>query len=433
MLNNKTYHITTYGCQMNEHESEKLAGILCALGATEAQDKQDADIILLNTCCVRDTAESRIIGNIGALKHVKKTKPNAIIGICGCMTQQTEVADKIKRTFPFVDIIFGTHDMDSLPEMIEKVLHGDRVMQVGGQRENLSEEPPKHRSAPPLGLVNIMYGCNNFCSYCIVPYVRGSERSRPPKDVVSEVQGILLDGYKQVTLLGQNVNSYSFGFAELLANIAGNTGVKRVRFMTSHPTNISDELLQTMSRYDNICKQLHLPLQSGDDEILSAMNRKYSLYDYEKTIEKARKLMPDITISTDIIAGFPGETDAQFENTLGAVERIGFDSCFTFQFSKRSGTVAAQMPNQISTAVKSERIHKLVELAGKITHEKNSARIGKILPVLVHGKSTRGAGVCGLTDGGITVNFPGEESLIGQICDVLITDAKRTTLVGKIV
>lgn len=434
------YSIETYGCQMNAHDSEKLAGILEELGY-EPGEKSQAELIIFNTCCVRENAELKIFGNVGALKQRKRKNGNLLVAVCGCMMQQEAVAKRLFDTFPFVDIIFGTGNMHRLPEMIARaVLDRKRSFCVEKMQGDMIEDVPVVRNRPPLASVSIMQGCDNFCTYCIVPYVRGRERSRRPDHIVQEVSKLAGQGYREVMLLGQNVNSYGKGLEEeasfpaLLRRVARETDIQRIRFMTSHPKDVSPKMLEAMAEEPKIAKQLHLPVQSGSTGILQAMNRKYTREQYLELVDLARRTIPDVTLSTDIIVGFPGETEEDFQATLSLVEQVGFDSAFTFVYSIRRGTKAEKMPGHLSDEVKQRRIVELVAKQGEITYEKNRKRVGKIETVLVESASTRdGAEMCGRTDGGKMANFPGGQDLIGRFVKVKITEGKKTTLHGEIV
>ncbi len=436
--NGLTYHVVTYGCQMNEHESEKLCGLLEDLGYLPAACNEDADFIIFNTCCVRDNAEQKTFGNVGAVKKLKEENPRLMVAVCGCMTQQPAVAQKMSRTFPFVDIIFGTHNIHRLPAMIaERLGVGKRILEVQETDGDIIENVPVKRHTGPLASVNIMYGCNNFCSYCIVPFVRGRERSRNAEDIVCEVSALAAEGYQEVMLLGQNVNSYDGGntvrFPTLLQMICRQTPIRRIRFMTSHPKDLSDDLIAVIADNPQICKHIHLPVQSGSTRILQEMNRKYSREQYLTLVDKIRAVMPDIVLTTDIIVGFPGETERDFEDTLDLVENVQFDSAFTFVYSPRTGTKAASLPNPIPPELQRERIMRLIELQNGITEQCNKRYEGRVEHVLVEGISTRSAeDVCGRTDGGKMVNFRGVADQIGSFCDVRITKAKRTTLFGEL-
>ncbi len=431
------FYIETYGCQMNMHDSEKIAGILSTLGGTQTKSKKAADIIVFNTCCVRENAENKLYGNVGKLKAVKAKRPDLILCVCGCMMQQPGAAEKLAGTFPFVDILFGTTNMDKLPDMLETVLYKrHRCVEVCADKV-AQENVAMLRNPPPLALVNIMQGCDNFCSYCIVPYVRGREHSRPMEAVVREVSALKEQGYREVMLLGQNVNSYGkgqpgAGFPELLDAVA-RTGIERIRFMTSHPKDVSDALIEQMAAHDTICKQLHLPVQSGSTRILGRMNRKYTREAYLALVEKIRRRMPGIVLSTDIIVGFPGETEADFLATLSLVREVRFDSAFTFVYSKRTGTEAADFEGQVPEEIKKDRIMRLIEMQSAITYESNLACVGRTARILVEGASTRDkAAICGRTDGGKMVNAKGPATLTGSFVNVKITGARKTSLLGKI-
>ncbi len=437
--NGLTYSIVTYGCQMNEHESEKLAGILEGIGYMPALAMESADFIIFNTCCIRENAEHKIFGNVGALKNLKQERKELLIAVCGCMTQQEEVAKKLFRTFPFVDIVLGTHNTHELASMIEKrLLEQKRVFAVEQHDGCISEQASIKRNRGPLASVNIMYGCNNFCSYCIVPYVRGRERSRDAAHILREIDGLVTEGYREITLLGQNVNSYhgegAADFPVLLQQICDNTKIERIRFMTSHPKDLSPALVDVIAKNKQICKHIHLPVQSGSSAVLKAMNRGYTREGYLKTIETIRTAMPDIAITTDIIVGFPGETEQDFKGTMTLLEQVRFDAAFTFVYSKREGTAAANMSNQVPQPVQSQRIVELIALQNEITEGKNRAYVGKTLQVLVESTSTRDENhVCGRTDSSRMVNFAGTAQMIGSFQNIRITEAKRTTLFGQLV
>lgn len=435
------YHIVTYGCQMNVHDSEKLAGMLNQIGYKETLDQQEADLILFNTCCVRENAELRVYGNVGALKAYKQANPNSIIGVCGCMMQQREVSDYIKQKFPFVDLIFGTHNLHRFPLLLLQALDSNHtVIEVLDSEGEVVEHVPVKRDKGVSAWVTIMYGCNNFCSYCIVPYVRGRERSRQPADILEEIKGLAAEGYKEVTLLGQNVNSYGKDlddkilFHQLLCKINEIDGIERIRFMTSHPKDLSDDLIKTMAECDKVCKHLHLPIQSGSNRILGMMNRKYSREDYIVLVEKLRKAMPDIALTTDIIVGFPGETEDNFMETLTVVEQIRYDSAFTFVYSPRKGTSAARMEEQISLEEKKERLAQLNDLVNEIGREKNLEYLGRDVEVLVEGYSKNRTDILtGRTDTNKIVNFKGSTDLIGKIITVNIKEARSWSLEGEII
>jgi tRNA-2-methylthio-N6-dimethylallyladenosine synthase len=433
------YHIVTYGCQMNEHESEKIAGICEALGFIKTDDKAEADLIVLNTCCVRENAENKIIGNIGALKNLKAKNRKLKIAVLGCMTQQEQVAQKIYKTFPFVDIVLGTHNLNELSGLLQKAFsENKRTIDIwDSQGRIVEDETVAVGDSAISAYVNIMYGCNNFCSYCIVPYVRGRERSREPGKIIDEIKGLSEKGFREIMLLGQNVNSYGkelgVSFAQLLSRICGETPVERIRFMTSHPKDLSDELIGVMAANEQICKHIHLPVQSGSTRILDLMNRRYTREDYLLLTEKLRAAMPGIAITTDIIAGFPTETEEDFLKTLSLVEKVRFEAAFTFVYSKRSGTSAAEMEGQIPEDVKKDRIVRLVALQNGITEEVNKSYEGTLQRVLAEGLSTRSKRhVSGRAESGKTVNFAGDESMINHFYNIRITQGKKTTLFGEI-
>ena len=434
--NNLKYKVITYGCQMNEHESEKIRGMVEELGYVPATS-DDYDLAIFNTCCIRENAEKKIFGNIGALKKRKAENKKMIIAVCGCMTQQKKVAERMYRSFPFVDIILGTHNISSFAQMLEyKYFEKKRIMELTDDT-GITEGIPLKREEGPLASVNIMYGCNNFCSYCIVPYVRGRERSRNTRAILDEINNLTAEGYREVLLLGQNVNSYhgddASDFPQLLKKICKETSIKRLRFMTSHPKDLSDDLIEVIKDNKALCKHIHLPVQSGSSEILKRMNRAYTREQYLEKIAMIRSTIPEMIITTDIIVGFPGETEADYKETLSLIRGVEFDSAYTFVYSKREGTKAALMENTVDEALQKSRIMELIDVQNEITERKNAARVGKIEAVLVEGASKRDNNhMCGRTDGGITVNFPGSSDLGGKFVDVKITQAKRTTLFGEL-
>lgn len=403
------YFIKTFGCQMNVHESEKLAGMLKALGYTPTDMVENADIIIFNTCCIRDGVEQKIMGNIGAIKKLKKKNKNLIIAICGCMSQADGRSDLIKSKFPFVDIIFGTHNIHMFKDYIINFQNSQKkITDVWKKEKGIFENVEMERdNLFSNAWVNINYGCNNFCSYCIVPYVRGRERSRSPKDILAECKQLIDEGYKYITLLGQNVNSYgndfedkSINFAYLLNEISKLDGDFRIKFMTSHPKDLSEDVVRTIANNDKIAKVIHLPIQSGSNKILKGMNRNYTREHYLELIKMIRTI-PNVYISTDIIVGFPGESEQDFEDTCNLVKEVRYDGVFAFMFSKRSGTVADKMDNQIPENIKHERIHKLLEITKSITKEKNKELIGATLNVIAVKDTTDGFEVA--TDSGKTI------------------------------
>ena len=432
-LSGRAYHIVTYGCQMNAHDSEQIAGILDRMGMHEAASRDEADLVIYNTCCVRDNAERRALGNVGWLKELKKVKPELMTGVCGCMVQQPGMAEKLIKRYPFLDIAFGTHELYKLPDMMRELLDSRARVVCVSEDDMVAEGLPVKRVSRIQAYVNIMYGCNNFCSYCIVPYVRGRERSRLPEDILREVEELKCDGVREVMLLGQNVNSYSGGgldFAGLLREVDA-IGIERIRFMTSHPKDLSDALIDVMSNSHHICHQLHLPVQHGSDRVLEAMNRRYTAAHYLGLVDKLRCAMPDIGLTTDLIVGFPGETEDDFKATLDLVERVRYDSAYTFIFSPRQGTVAASMPNQVDEETSRRRIHELIAVQERITGEIYAGLAGRIERVLVEGPAARGEGkLAGRTERGITVNFTGTASE-GELVDVKILGAGHNTLKGE--
>ena len=431
----QSFHIVTMGCQMNERDSETIAGMLTEMGLCPDPVRENADLILYNTCCVRENAENRALGNVIWLKELKKERPELLICVGGCMAQEAGMAERMKRMYPFIDLVFGTHNMHRLPEYLFRVLESRRpVVEVLESDGVIAEGLPQSRVSPFSAFVNIMYGCNNFCSYCIVPYVRGRERSREPEAVLEECRRLVDQGVQEITLLGQNVNSYRGGgsaFAELLRRVDA-LGVPRIRFMTSHPKDLSDELIAAYGELKHLMPALHLPVQAGNDEILAAMNRRYTRAHYLELVNKLRSVKPEVGLTSDIIVGFPGETEAQFEDTLSLVRAVRYDSAFTFIYSRRVGTKAAQMPDPTPAEEKTARIQRLIDLQTQITHEILSAQVGKRETVLVESLSARDDGwVGGKTPRGHMVNFPGKADLIGRLVKVEILSAGRNTLRGR--
>ncbi len=429
----KKYHIVTLGCQMNVRDSETIAGQLSEMGFSEAQTKEDADLVLYNTCCVRENAENKALGNVIWLKELKKEKPELLICVGGCMMQEDGMADRLIRAYPFIDLIFGTHNMHRLPELLHRVLSERRqVAEVLDTAGSIAEGLPVRRTSPHSAFITIMYGCNNFCSYCIVPYVRGRERSRRMEDILGEARGLLDTGVQEIMLLGQNVNSYGGGaaFPELLYEL-DKLAVPRIRFMTSHPKDLSDELIQAIRDLSHVCKQLHLPVQAGNDRILSEMNRRYTRAQYLELVHKLREAVPDIGLTSDTIVGFPGETMDEFLDTLSLVEQVRYDAAYTFIYSPRAGTGAASMPDLYTAEEKQRRLQRLIDAQQRITKDILDAQVGRREVVLVDGASTRESGqVSGKTERGHMVNFPGNINLIGQMVPVKITSAGRNTLRG---
>ena len=434
----RTFHITTFGCQMNEHDSEVIDGLLTERGFSSVKERKDASIVIINTCSVRDNADKRFFGTLGQLKKRKESDPSCIVCVCGCMMQQQRVVDTIKAKYPWVDVIFGTNSIHHIPELIEKVaIEKEKVVDIIENTEEIVEGLPAKRLFDHKALVNIMFGCNNFCTYCIVPYTRGREKSRAPEAIVAEVKGLVADGVKEIMLLGQNVNSYDgngTSFAELLKMLNDVDGLERIRFMTSNPKDLSDELIEAFAVCDKLCRNLHLPIQSGSNRVLKRMNRKYTREDYLKLIEKLRKTVPDITLSTDIIVGFPGETNEDFEETLSIVKEVEYDSAFTFIYSIRKGTPAEKFEDQIEESEKHRRFDLLVSAVNEISEKKNKAYQDRVEKVLVDGVSKNDKStLTGRTDGFKLVNFAGKKELIGSIVDVKITDAKTFSLFGEVI
>ena len=436
MKQNRTFHITTFGCQMNEHDSEIMAGLLIENGYVQASSRDEADIVIFNTCSIRENADKRFFGTLGQLKHRKEQeKENFTVCVCGCMMQQQHITDTLKAKYPWVDVVCGTHNFHELPKLLENLYTEQKkqfdIWPDGGITENLpAERLFRHKS-----FVNIMYGCNNFCSYCIVPYTRGRERSRRPQDILREVHHLSADGVREITLLGQNVNSYKgeeADFTDLIYMLAEVEGIERIRFMTSHPKDLSDKLIGAFRDCDKLCKYIHLPVQSGSDAVLKAMNRKYDRKRYFSLVEKLRDAVPDIAISTDIIVGFPGETEKDFEDTLDLAERVGYDSAFTFLYSIREGTPAAKSPDQIPEDIKHSRFNRLVDVINKSAASKNAGYIGSVKEVLVDGRSRNGSSAWeGRTDSFKLVNFHGRDGLEGKLVNVRITGANTFSLTGE--
>lgn len=435
------YHITTWGCQMNEHDSEKIAGMLEEMGHKPTKSYEEADIIVFNTCCVRENAELKVFSSIGNLKKLKNKNPNLVIAVCGCMVQQKHVAQKIYDRFPFVDIVLGTHNIHKFPEILECVVSQDqRIIEIWDESKGIVENVPVKRDNNIKAWVTISFGCNNFCSYCIVPYVRGRERSRKPQDIIKEVKALAEEGFKEVTLLGQNVNSYGkdlseeVRFSDLLYRINEIPGIKRIKFMTSHPKDLSDDLIKAIKECKKVCEHIHLPVQSGSTSILKKMNRNYTKEHYLNLVEKIYQEIPGVSITTDIIVGFPGETEEDFKDTLDVVERVRFDSAFTFMYSKRKGTPAAKMENQVPDEVKKERLQRLMDLQNRISKEKNMNLKDKTVEVLVEGYDAKKNLLVGRTRTNKLVYFEGEpKRLSGKLVKVKITTPKTWTLEGVLV
>ena len=432
-----TYHVTTFGCQMNARDSEKLVGILDEVGYIEVED-ENADFVIYNTCTVRENANQRVYGRLGYLHSIKKKKPHMMIALCGCMMQEAQVVEKLKKSYSFVNLIFGTHNIYKFSELIVTALESDRmVIDIWKDTDKIVEDLPSERKYAFKSGVNIMFGCNNFCSYCIVPYVRGRERSRNLKDIVREIEKLVEDGVKEVMLLGQNVNSYGKNleepvtFAQLLKEIEKIEGLERIRFMTSHPKDLSDELIEVMKDSKKICRHLHLPLQSGSSRILKIMNRHYDKERYLTLVEKIKTAMPDISLTTDIIVGFPGETEEDFLETMDVVKKVRFDSAFTFLYSKRTGTPAAVMENQIPEDVMKDRFDRLLEEVQTIGREMSSRDTGSVQEVLVEEVNEHDSSlVTGRMSNNLLVHFPGDASLIGSIVSVHLDECRGFYYMG---
>lgn len=432
--------IETFGCQQNENDSERIKGMLAEMGYTFTDDREDADFILFNTCAVREGAEQRVLGNLGALKLIKAKKPDLIVGICGCMMQQEHMSKRIKSKFKHVSVVFGTHSLYSFPEiMYNAVVREERVISHIKSEGRLCEDIPVYREKTASAWVSVMYGCNNFCSYCIVPYVRGRERSRDPENILAEIKELAQSGVKEITLLGQNVNSYGkdldqdIDFADLLLMADKIDGIKRIRFITSHPKDMTDKLIETLPKVTKLCKQIHLPFQAGSNRILKVMNRKYTKERYLELVEKIRQKMPDAVFTTDIIVGFPGETYEDFEETIDVLKKVRFDSVFSFIYSKRTGTPAAEMEDQVPDDIKHKHFDILLDVQNKISREINETYQDKIEEIMVEGLSKNNdAFMCGRTSGGKIVNFPKDDSLTeGDFINVKITKISTWSLMGE--
>ena len=436
----KTYYIHTYGCQANERDGETLAGIFEMMGYTAAKEIEEADVILLNTCAIRENAEEKVFGKVGYVKNLKKKKPNLIFGLCGCMAQEEVVIKRILEKHPHIDLIFGTHNIHRLPTLLKEAMFSkEMVVEVWSKEGDVIENTPVTRANGHKAWVNIMYGCNKFCTYCIVPYTRGKERSRLMDDIIEEVKGLKADGYQEITLLGQNVNSYGkdleedYDFATLLEEVA-KTGIARIRFTTSHPWDFSREMIEIINQYDNIMPYIHLPVQSGNTEILKLMGRRYTREQYLELFHMIKEVMPDCSITTDIIVGFPGETDEDFEETLDVVRKARYDSAFTFIYSKRSGTPAATMPDQVPEDVVKERFDRLLNLVNEISREKTKHLEGTVQSVLVEELNKKIPGyVTGRLSNNSVVHFEGCKELIGKIVDVNLKEAKGFYYMGEMV
>ena len=432
-----TFCVVTFGCQMNARDSEKLRGILEKIGYVKT-DSEEADFVIYNTCTVRENANLRVYGRLGYLHSLKKKNPHMMIGLCGCMMQEPQVVEKLKKSYRFVDLIFGTHNIYKLAELTAQALESDSmVVDIWKDTDRIVEELPVDRKYSFKSGVNIMFGCNNFCSYCIVPYVRGRERSRRPEEILREIRALAEDGVKEVMLLGQNVNSYGknlpepMSFAELLRAAAEIPGIRRIRFMTSHPKDLSEELIRAMAETPKVCPHLHLPLQSGSTEILKKMNRRYTKEQYLALVERIRKAVPDISLTTDIIVGFPGETEEDFQETLDVVEKVGFDSAFTFLYSRRTGTPAAAMEDQIPEEIMKDRFDRLLKRVQEIARDRCARFEGQTLEVLVENINEQDPSlVTGRMANNLLVHFPGDASLIGEIVPVRLDECRGFYYLG---
>ena len=432
--------VDTYGCQQNEADSEKLRGYLAEMGYGFTQDEFQADIIVVNTCAVREHAEMRVLGNVGALNHTKKNNPNQIIAVCGCMVQQEHMAEKIKKSYPVVDLVFGPHELWRFPELLQQVMQKHKRVFATAQSDGaVAEGIPLRRDGSVKAWLSIMYGCNNFCTYCVVPYVRGRERSRLPEDVVAEARQLVAEGYKDITLLGQNVNSYGrdlesdTDFSDLLRMINDIPGDFVLRFMTSHPKDATEKLFKTMAECEKCAHHIHLPVQSGNDHILKLMNRNYTREKYLSQVALARSYMPDLVITTDIIVGFPNETEEEFEDTISLCEEVRYDAMFTFIYSKRVGTPAASMPDPYTRADKQKHFDRLMDVSNRFSGEKHKGYEGKSVRVLVDGETGREEyNLSSRTNGGRLVHLRGDNSLIGQFVNVKIVSSNTWALYGEI-
>lgn len=433
-------YVHSYGCQQNVSDGEHLKGVLLDIGYGLCSGPEDADLILFNTCAVREHAEQRVFGNVGALKRLKEQKPDLIIGLCGCMVQQPRILDKLRASYPFVDLAFGTNAIDQLPDLLLEKWRsgGKRLLKAPVARENIVEEIPIHRESTFRGWLPIMYGCDNFCTYCIVPYVRGHERSRSPQDVLDEFRGLVASGCKEITLLGQNVNSYGKGLAEpidfagLLELLCAEPGDYHIRFMTSHPKDASKRLIDVIAAQPKVCRHLHLPVQSGSDRILAQMNRHYTVGQYLDLIDYARQKIPGVTFSSDIIVGFPGETEEDFAATLALVKKVGYAQLFTFIYSKRSGTRAAELPDPTPRSEKTARMTRLLAAQDEIAFGIAASLVGGVYPALVEGSGRQEGTLSARLDNNFLVEFAPGAAQVGQMVQLAITGARGTMLQGRL-
>lgn len=437
----KKFLIRTYGCQMNEHDTEVMAGILSEMGYESTTETNEADLILLNTCAIRENAENKVFGEIGHLKPLKTVKPDLILGVCGCMSQEESVVDRILKKHQHIDLVFGTHNIHRLPNLVQEAMFGkEQVVEVWSKEGDIIENLPKARKGKIKAWVNIMYGCDKFCTYCIVPMTRGKERSRRPEDIIQEIRQLAAEGYQEITLLGQNVNAYGkdfedieYRFGDLMDDIR-KIDIPRIRFTTSHPRDFDDHLIEVLAKGGNLLDHIHLPVQSGSSEVLKRMNRKYTREDYLELVRKIRKAIPNATLTTDIIVGFPNETDEQFEETMTLVEEVGFEAAYTFIYSPREGTPAAKKKDDVPEEVKKQRLYRLNELVNKQSAASMKSYQGKTVKVLVEGESKKDPNIlAGYTEKNKLVNFIGPKSSIGKIVDVKITETKTWSLNGIMV
>ena len=436
---NKTYCIYTYGCQMNVHDSENISAIMEDMKYTRVDEMDDANVIILNTCAIRENAHNKVMGMLGRIKHLKETKKDIITIFCGCMAQEEGISNELKNKYKWVDIVMGTHNIHKLPNYIEEITKTEKqAIEVFSIEGDIIEGLPVKRDSKYKAWVNIMYGCDKFCTYCIVPYTRGKQRSRLPEDIIKEVEELVKDGYMEVTLLGQNVNAYGkdleldYNMANLLESVA-KTNIPRVRFVTSHPWDFSDDMLSVIAKYDNIMPYIHLPLQSGSTEILKKMGRRYTKEEYKELFYKIKEIIPNASISTDIIVGFPGETDKDFEDTLELAEELKYDLAYTFIYSKREGTPASIMKDDTSESTKKERLSRLNEIINKYANQNNQKYLNKIVPVLIEGPSEKEDKYMGYTDTMKLVNVDCDSKYLGKIVNVKITDVKTWSLDGEII
>lgn len=439
IVNNKKYFLKTYGCQMNEHDSENMKAILEEMGFEETENMEKADLVLLNTCSIRENAHNKVFGMLGRAKHLKSTKIDLIVGIAGCMAQEEVVAQEILKKYKWMDFVLGTHNIEQLSELVYDSLKKHELkIEAQSCEGKVIEGLPTTRNSKVKAFVNIMYGCDKFCTYCIVPYTRGKQRSRKPNDIIKEVEQLVKEGYQEVTLLGQNVNAYgkdlniNYTMTDLLVDVA-KTNINRIRFVTSHPWDFTDDMIETIAKYENIMPSIHLPVQSGNNEILKLMGRRYTKEEYLTLFNKIKRKIPNVSITTDIIVGFPNENEEQFNDTLDLVNKCKFDLAFTFIFSKRVGTPAEKMQDTISLKEKEKRLYKLNELINKYALENNKKLLNKTVKVLVEGPSDKNDMLMGYTDTNKLVNLKGPNDIIGQIVDVKITNIKTWSLDGEYV